>query len=255
VLLDALCTDGQPARDLQAAVDLWRQGILDELARRARPTAAWPGWAALMPLFGHSEHLYSALTQQAEAICQAEASGKTDVLWNVLREYFTACRDTLDGSRTTRLQVWRRLDRLRHELQRQRQQQGLEECHDLAELTAHILLVIEERAMKDAPRTVEGVLSYFYEFDPAYTEPYNEELHSLEAVQELTGSDWQHDLERRLTALPADLRQAVEVCFTLRPQPVLYTNAEFRRYYGCSPRTMRHRAAHALQRLRAAMDL
>ena len=98
-------------------------------------------------------------------------------------------------------------------------------------------------------------MGYFYEFDPAYTEPYNEELHGLEAIQELTGSDWQHDLARCLAALPADLRQAVEVCFALRPQPVWRSDAEFSRYYGCSRRTMRDRAARALQRLRAAMDL
>lgn len=255
MLLDALCASGKPVCDLQTAVDSWRQSVLGELAQRARPTAAWPGWAALMPLFGDSEHLYRALAQQADAICQADASGKTDVLWNALKEYFTACRDKLDGARPTRLQVWRRIDRIRHELQRQRQRQGLGECHDMAELAAHVLSVIEQRTVKDAPTTVEGVLSYFYEFDRAYTEPYDEELHGLEAVEELTSNDWQRDLTRCLAALPVDLRQAVEVCFTLCPQPVFHTDAEFSKHYGCSPRTMRDRAARALPLLREAMDL
>ena len=255
VLLEGLCARDQPACNLQATVDPWRQSILDDLARRAQHPAAWPGWAALVPLFGDSERLYGALAQQAEAICQAHVCGKTDVFWNVLHEYFSACRDALDGARPTRLQVWRQIDRMRHAWQRQRQRQGLGECHDLAELAAHILSVMAQRALKDAPTTVEGVLSYFYEFDPAYTEPYNEELHGLEAVEALTGSDWQHDLARCLAALPGDLRQAVEVCFALRPQPVLRTDAEFSSYYGCSRRTMRDRAARALQRLREAMDL
>ena len=255
VLLDALCASRTPACDLQAAVDSWRQSVLGELAQRACPTAAWPGWAALMPLFGDSKRLYRVLAQQADAICEADARGKTDVLWNVLKEYFTGCRDELDGAKPTRLQVWRRIDRIRHERQRQRQRQGLGECHDLAELAAHVLSVIEQRTLKDAPTTVEGVLSYFYEFDSAYTEPYGEELHGLEAVEELTRSDWQHDLMRCLAALPADLLQAVEVCFALRPQPVLRTDAEFQRHYGCSRRTMRDRAARALQRLREAMGL
>lgn len=255
VLLDALCASGTAAYDCQTAVDAWRHSVLDELAQRARPTAAWPGWGALMPLFGDSERLYQALAQQSESICLAQNSGKTDVLWKTLTEYFTACRDRLDGARPTRLQVWRRIDRIRHEWQRQRQRQGLGECHDVAELAAHVLSVIEQRALKDAPTTVEGVLSYFYEFDPAYTEPYSEELHGLEAVEALTRSDWQHDLERCLAALPADLRQAVEVCFALCPQPVFHTDAEFQRHYGCSRRTMRGRAARALQRLREAMGL
>jgi DNA-directed RNA polymerase specialized sigma24 family protein len=206
-----------------------------------------------MPLFGDSEYLYHAIAQHADAICQAYASGRTDVLWNILHACFTACRDELDGARTTRLQVWRRIDRLRHELQRQRQ--GLGECRDLAELATHILSTMEQRALKDAPTTLEGVLSYFYEFDPRYTEPYDEELHGLAAVQELTGSDWQGDLARCLAALPVELRQAVEVRFALQPQPVFHTDTEFRRHYGCSPRTMRDRATRALQRLREAMDL
>jgi len=255
VLLDTLCASSTPAGDLQAAVDAWRQSVLGELAQHARSTAAWPGWAALMPLFGDSDHLYGALAQCTDSICQADASEKTSVLWNILKEYFTACRDKLDGASPTRLQVWRRIDRIRHELQRQRQRQGLGECQDLAELVAHVLSVIAQRALKDAPTTVEGVLAYFYEFDPAYTEPYNEELHSLEAVEALTRSDWQRDLERCLAVLPADLRQAVEVSFVLRPQPVLRTDEEFQRHYGCSPRTMRDRAARALQRLREAMSL
>ena len=255
VLLDALCTSGKPVCDLQTAIDSWRQSVLDELTQRARPTAAWPGWRALMPLFGDSERLYRTLAQQAKAICLAQESGKTDVLWNTLQEYFIACRDQLDGARPTRLQVWRRIDRIRHEWQRQRQRQGLGECHDLAELAAYVLSVIEQRALKDAPTTVEGVLSYFYEFDPAYTEPYDEELHGLEAVQKLTNTDWQRDLTRCLAALPADLRQAVEVFFALHPQPVFRTDAEFQRHYGCSRRVMRDRAARALQRLREAMGL
>lgn len=255
VLLDALCASGTPMCDLQTAIDSWLQSVLGELARCARPTAAWPGWAALIPLFGDSERLYRVLAQQADAISQADARGKTNVLWNVLKEYFTACRDALDGARPTRLQVWRRIDRIRHELQRQRQRQGLGECYDLAEMVAHVLSVIEQHALKDAPTTVEGVVSYFYEFDPTYTEPYNEELHGMEAVEALTRSDWQHDLERCLVVLPEDLRQAVEACFALRPQPVLRTDAEFQRHYGCSPRTMRDRAARALQRLREAMSL
>lgn len=105
------------------------------------------------------------------------------------------------------------------------------------------------------PRTVEDALSYFYEFDPAYTEPYEEELHHLMVVEACTSHDWQHDLERCQAALPADLQQAVEVCFALRPQPACRTDAEFSAYYGCSRRTMRSRAARALQHLREAMAL
>jgi hypothetical protein len=182
VLLEKLCTGCHSGRGIQTAVDLWRQGILDELTQRACHTAAWPGWATLIPLFDESVRLYRVIAQQADAICQAHASGKTDVLWNTLHAYFTACRDALDGARTTRLQVWRRIDRIRHEWQRQRQRQGLGECHDLSELTAHVLSVIEQHAFKDAPTTVEGVLSYFYEFDPSYTTPYDEELHGLKAL-------------------------------------------------------------------------
>ena len=233
VLLAGFCIREASACGLRATVDRWRQHILDALTGRTQQPGAWPGWAALVPLFGDSERLYDALLQQADSIRQALAQGKTDVLWNVLHEYFIACRDALDGARPTRLQVWRQIDRIRHEWQRQRQRLGLGECYDLAEAASHVLSVIVQRTLKDAPTTIEGVLSYFYEFDPACSEPYNEELHSLEAVETLTGSDWQHDLARCLAALPADLRQAVEVGFALRPQPVFRTDAAFRSYYGC----------------------
>jgi hypothetical protein len=103
VLLDALCTCATPASCRQAAIDAWRQRVLADLTTRAHHAAAWSGWTALMPLFGDSERLYHAIAQQADAICQAHASGRTDVLWNVLHAYFTTCRDELDGARTTRL--------------------------------------------------------------------------------------------------------------------------------------------------------
>ena len=176
-------------------------------------------------------------------------------MWNVLRTYFTEMRDDLDGARKTRLQVWRRLDRLRHEFNRQRRRQGLPDCYDLPELVAQILVVIETQGWKDAPTTVEGVWSYFVEFDPTYARPYDENLHSLEAFQVLTNTDWQLDLTRCLEQLPAELRQAVEVQYELRPHPVCRTEEEYRQHYGCSARTLRDRAATAVQQLGQMLSL
>ena len=176
-------------------------------------------------------------------------------MWNVLRTYFTDMRDSLDGARKTRLPVWRRLDRLRHTFNRHRRRQGLPDCDDLPELVAHILAVIETQGWKDAPTTAEGVWSYFVEFDPAYARPYDENISSLEACQEFTNKDWQLDLTRCLDQLPAALRQAVEVQYELRLQPVCRTDEDYRHHYGCSARTLRDRAAKAVQQLRQMLSL
>jgi DNA-directed RNA polymerase specialized sigma24 family protein len=257
VLLDPLC--GCTAYDatdrVQAAVDAWCQGILADLAQKAQAPDAWPGWAALLPLFGNTRRLYGDIGQAAEAICQEHADGATSIVWNVLRAYFSDCRDDLDGAKKTRLRVWRRLDRLRQELNRQRRRQGLGDCQHLPELVAYVLAAIQQRGLKDAPTTVEGVLSYFYEFDPAYTQAYDDELHSLEAAEELTGSDWLHDLARGLEQLPAELRQAVEVRYGLSSQSALRTIEEYCTHYGCSARTLRDRADRALQSLRQRLGL
>ena len=97
--------------------------------------------------------------------------------------------------------------------------------------------------------------SYFVEFDPAYARPYDEDISSLEACQEFTNKDWQLDLTRCLDQLPAALRQAVEVQYELRPHPVCRTDEDYRHHYGCSARTLRDRAAKAVQQLRQMLSL
>jgi hypothetical protein len=236
-------------------MDAWRQAILAELAQKAHAADAWPGWAALMPLFGHTEHLAHDLGRTSERLCEEYSQGRTGTLWNVLHAYFTDQRDELDGARKTRLQVWRKLDRIRHDVNRQRRRQGLDDYQQLPELVVHILEVIDTRSLKDAPTTVDGVLSYFYEFDPAYAEPYNEELHGLSTVEALTSRDWQLDLARLFAQLPVELQQALEIRFEFRPQPVLRTAEERHAYYGCSDRTLRDRAERALQFLRQSLSL
>lgn len=257
VLLDTLCNGCEPCREhsVQPTVQAWQQAILNELAQKTHASDAWPGWEALIPLFGDTERLCHDLGQAAPAICHAYARGDTSTMWNVLRTYFTEMRDGLDGARKTRLQVWRRLDRLRHEFNRQRRRQGLPDCHALPELVAHLLIVITSHGCKDAPTTAEGVWSYFVEFDPVYARPYDENIHSLEALQVLTNTDWQLDLSRCLEQLPAELRQAVEVQYALRPHPVCRSAEEYRQQYGCSARTLRDRAAKAVQQLRQMLSL
>ena len=257
VLLDALCHGCEPCEEhrVTTTVQAWQQAILDELAQYTHAPDAWPGWEALIPLFGDTERLCHDIRQATPAICYAYARGDTSVVWNVLRTYFTAMRDSLDGARKTRLPVWRRLDRLRHAFNRHRRRQGLSDCDDLPELVAHILTVIESQGWKDAPTTVEGVWSYFVEFDPAYVRSYDEDIHSLEACQECTNKDWQLDLTRCLEHLPAELRQAVEVQYELRPHPVCRTDEDYRQHYGCSARTLRDRAAKAVQQLRQMLSL
>jgi hypothetical protein len=259
ILLDALRDSSPQAqaqqKSLQAAVNTWCQAILAELAEKVRAADAWPGWRALMPLFGDTARLVHDLDRMAAQLRQEQSQGRTVTLWNVLRAYFAEQRDALDGAGKTRLQVWRKLDRIRHDLHRQRRRQGLDDYQQLPELVAHILEVIETRGVKDAPTTIEGVLSYFYEFDPAYAEPYNEELHGLDTAQELTSRDWQLDLRRVFEKLPPALQQALEIRFELRPQPVLRTAEERRIYYGCSDRTLRDRADRALHLLRQSLSL
>jgi DNA-directed RNA polymerase specialized sigma24 family protein len=257
VLLDALCNGCEPCEEhrVKTTVHAWQQAILDELTQYTRAPDAWPGWEALIPLFGDTERLCRDIGQAAPTICHAYARGDTSIVWNVLRTYFTDMRDSLDGARKTRLPVWRRLDRLRHAFNRQRRHQGLPDCHDLPELVAHILAVIETQGWKDAPTTMEGVWSYFVEFDPVYARPYDEDIHSLGALQDLTNKDWQLDLTRCLEQLPADLRQAVEVQYELRPHPVCRTDEDYRQHYGCSARTVRDRAAKAVQQLRQMLSL
>ena len=208
-----------------------------------------------MPLFGATERLGRDLGHMAEQLCQEYSQGRTGTLWNVLHAYFTEQRDALDGAKKTRLEVWRKIDRIRHDLNRQRRRQGLDAYQQLPELVAHILEVIDTHRLKDAPTTVEGVVSYFYEFDPAYAEPYNEELHGLSTVQELTSRDWQLDLARLFEKLPPELQQALDIRFELRPQPVFRTTEERRAHYGCSDRTLRDRAERALQLLRQSLSL
>jgi hypothetical protein len=257
VLLDALCygCEASEAHRVKTTVQSWQQAILDELAEYTHASDAWPGWEALIPLFGDTERLCHDIGQAAPAICYAYARGDTSIVWNVLRTYFTTMRDSLDGARKTRLPVWRRLDRLRHTFNRHRRRQGLPDCDDLPELVAHILAVIETQGWKDAPTTVEGVWSYFVEFDPVYARPYDEDISSLEACQEFTNTDWQLDLTRCLDQLPAALRQAVEVQYELRPHPVCRTDEDYRHHYGCSARTLRDRAAKAVQQLRQMLSL
>jgi hypothetical protein len=262
LLLDALSDGGPPytpAR-VQAAVDAWRQAILTDLAQRTRAAGAWRGWAALLPLFGDTARLDRAIAQAAEQICDEYAQGKTRRLWQVLRTYFIEMRDHLDGAKPTRLQVWRQLDQRRQAYNRQRRQHGLPDCDDVAEVAAYLLASIECDPFKDAPRTVEGVLSYLFEFDSARTRPYDEELAGLDTLLELTGEagpqgPWQLALAHGLDHLPADLRQAVEWRFTLRPRPVLSSDTAYQRYYGCSQRTLRDRADRGVQHLRALLGL
>ena len=256
-LLDTLCGCGEVsvADRVKTAIDTWRQGILEELAEKTHAADAWPGWGTLLPLLSDTERLYRDIGAMAEEICHEYADGSTSRVWHVLHAYFVDCRDELDGARKTRLQVWRKLNRIRHELNAQRRRQGLGDCQHLPELVAHLLAVIERSDVRDAPTTVEGVLSYFYEFDPIYAQPYDDEVHCLKALPELTDREWHIDLARCLEKLPEDLRQAVEMRFELRPQPV-FLNAEDRAaYYGCSDRTLRHRANKALQLLRTELSL
>jgi hypothetical protein len=258
ILLDALRDSSPQAKarqkTFQAAVNTWREAILAELAEKVRAADAWPGWRALMPLFGDTARLVHDLDRMAAQLRQEQSQSRTGTLWNVLRAYFADQRDALDGAGKTRLQVWRKLDRIRRDLHRQRRRQGLDD-YQLPELVAHILEVIETRGVKDAPTTIEGVLSYFYEFDPAYAEPYNEELHGLGTVQELTSRDWQVDLTRLIEKLPTELQQALDIRFEFRPQPVFHTAEARRAYYGCSDRTLRDRAGRALQLLRQGLSL
>lgn len=256
ILLDTLCDTAALQGDtLQAAVAAWRQAILDELAQKLHATDAWPGWRALLPLFADTERLYGTLAAVAENVCDEYTRGGMGTLWNVLHSYFTEARDELDGAKKTRLQVWRRLDRMRHDLNRQRRRQGLGDCKHLPELVAHVLELVQHRRLKDVPTTVEGVMSYFYEFDPAYTQAYDDELHSIETLQALTSRERQLDLAQCLEKLPPDLRQAIEVRFELQPQPVLLNQEAWHNHYGYSPRTLRYRADKALELLRQCMGL
>ncbi|MBM3225952.1 MAG: hypothetical protein FJZ47_19445 [Candidatus Tectomicrobia bacterium] len=244
LLLDQLCRCAGPVSDdVTSAVESWVQAILTDLARQAQVPDAWPGWAALLPLFGNMVRLSRDLGREAEAICQAEAHGDSSHLWNVLHAYFTDERDALDGGGTWRVPIWRRLDHLRRELTARRQQQGGGEYTDLAELVAELLLLIEERKEPDVPRTVEGLLAYFYAFDPIYTQPFEEERQGIDTLEELTDLGW-FDVQRAFMALPVELRQALEIRLGLRVQPL-----------GYSPRTLRDRAERAIQRLRQALTL
>jgi hypothetical protein len=256
VLLETLCDDDKPESEkLQAAVDAWRQAILDELAQKTRAADAWPGWRAVLPLFADTERLHRAIASVAETIRDEYTRGGMGTLWHVLHSHFIEARDELDGAKKTRLQVWRRLDRIRHDLNRQRRRQGLSDCQHLPELVAHVLEVLQKRRVKDVPMTVEGVMSYFYEFDPAYTQVYDDELHSIETLQELTGREWQLDLMKCLENLPPELRQAIDVRFEFQPQPAFLNQAAWRNHYGYSPRTLRDRADRALELLRQCMGL
>ena len=256
-LLGTLCNCGESCegKKVQAAVDAWRQGILEELEQKTHASNAWSGWQALIPLFGHSKRLYRDIGERAEEICHEYTAGSTSIIWKVLRTYFKDWRDELDGAKKTRLEVWRKIDRIRRELNAQRRREGLSDLQHLPELVAHVVAVIKSRDLKDAPTTVEGVWSYFCEFDPAYSEPYDEEMLGLEALQELTHRDWQIDLARGLEKLPAELRQALEIRYELRPQPVFRNEEERRAYYGWSARTLRDRADKALKLLREGLGL
>jgi hypothetical protein len=256
-LLERFCGCGASAvtNHLRAAVDAWRQAILQELEQKTRTPNAWPGWQALIPLFGHSERLYRDIGARAKEICDEYSSGRIGILWHVLHAYFTDWRDELDGGKKTRLEVWRKIDRIRRELNAQRRRQGLGDFQHLPELVAQVLAVIKSRDLKNAPTTVEGVWSYFTEFDPAYSQPYDEEMQGLELMQELTDRDWMIDLTRALEKLPTELRQALEIRYELRSQPMFRTEEERRRYYGCSDRTLRDRADKALKLLRESLGL
>lgn len=120
VLLDGLrkSTNQTPtgSQALRQAVATWRDAILADLAPKTLATDAWPGWRALMPLFGNTEKLTRALATQSEKICHEAVAGETRVLWYVLHAYFIDTRDHLDGVGPTRLGVWRKIDRIRRDL-------------------------------------------------------------------------------------------------------------------------------------------
>ena len=81
ILLDALCDrnsqEQSQKNSLQTAVNTWRQAILAELAQKAHATDAWPGWAALIPLFTATERLAHDLRHMAERLCQEYSQGRT----------------------------------------------------------------------------------------------------------------------------------------------------------------------------------
>ena len=87
VLLDALCNGCKPCEEhrVKTTVHAWQQTILEELAQKIHAPDAWPGWEALIPLFGDTERLCRAIGQAAPAICHAYARGDTSIVWNVLR--------------------------------------------------------------------------------------------------------------------------------------------------------------------------
>lgn len=256
-LLEGLCNcvDIRVADRVRESVDAWRQAILKELERKTHAADTWPGWQALIPLFAHSDRLYRDITERVESICHDYASGRTAILWQVLHAYFTDWRDELGDGKKTRLRVWRKIDRIRRQLNAQRRREGLGDLRHLPELVAHVLAILQSTDVKDAPTTVEGVCSYFAEFDSAYSQPYDEELQGLEVMQELTDRDWMIDLTRALEKLPRELREALELRFELCPQPAFHTEEERRRYYGCSDRALRDRADKALRLLRESLGL
>jgi hypothetical protein len=66
VLLDALCHGCEPCAEYRVttSVQAWQQAILDELAQYTYAPDAWPGWEALIPLFGDTEHLCQAISSR-----------------------------------------------------------------------------------------------------------------------------------------------------------------------------------------------
>jgi hypothetical protein len=69
-----------------------------------------------MPLFADTERLHRVINAVAENLCDAYPGGGMGILWNVLHSYFVEARDELDGAKKTRLQVWRKIDRIRYDL-------------------------------------------------------------------------------------------------------------------------------------------
>lgn len=253
--LEGLCVDGHacPTLRVPMAVEGWRQRILAVLAQRAQARDAWAGYEALLPLFGDTNRLDRAIAQAAPQICQEFAQGETRCLWSILARYCSRARDRLTGAKPTREHCWRHLDRHRRAINLQRHAQGHPPCEDVAELAVHLLARLQAQPFKDAPRTLEDIISYFFEFDPAFTTPYNEEMHSLAPLLMYTsggGEEQQQALTHALTQLPADLRHAVEWRFRLSPQPILDSDEAYRRSYGCSQRALRARADRGVRHLR-----
>jgi len=254
--------DGTSADSFAAIIANWCSTLQQQLELRILgnlESQAGTTRTALGLLFD-LEGQTKAIAGIRQKLCDAHEVGNerqvNQLLWNVLSQHFKDKMDQLDsfggGPGTHQLQVMRRLDRLRRELQDRRGSP----YSDRAELAADLQLEIRRTSQSNMPGTVQTILEYLYLLDQDYQMAIDDDAEHTELLSDILGDDplTMIQFQQCLDQLPEFLYQALSIQYELNDEPVFLREQDFKQHYGFGRETLRKRTARAERALAGCLQ-